>query len=379
MHPDEQPATRHRPETLFSVGVALALIASVAWLAAHTTRLAESRADADVATPAPPAPTVHNSTPAIPATYADLPLGPATTLPFVDLAGRLRLGAAPQPVHGSRMSMAGWTVLMYERAAHPGPVWIARRGSTVQVPGLWTQPVLSKDGSRLFALQETGKDTSALIAVDTVSGKEVDRRALDGAPSATALLGTDRRRVYFRTMPSSGRLTSSLPPVVAWDPGRSSQRISLPLDHQQLSPLRRGALLHNPGDAEARFAALEADGSLAQPGVRTPLPGTVADSPDGSVVAVAGDPDDPDASDPAAERGFAVDMSTSDLVDLRIPMSVETVHVAGFESDRSLVLHTSSAADSWYLRCWVDTGSCDRITGSSRTPEGHQIRIPGLP
>ncbi|HEY9393319.1 MAG TPA: hypothetical protein VIP58_04255, partial [Nocardioides sp.] len=77
-----------------------------------------------------------------------------------------------------------------------------------------------------------------------------------------------------------------------------------------------------------------------------------------------------------AERGIAVNMSTSEHIDLRVPDSVEKVRVAGFESDRSVVLYTATAAESWYLRCWVDTGSCDRITGSQRAADGRQIRLP---
>lgn len=384
----EQPQTtvRHsRAGILFSACIVLALIASVAWLAVHTNRLAEGRAGADVPTPAPPAPTVRNSEPAIPATYADLPVGPATTLPFVDQAGRLQLGAKPQEVFGSQMSVAGWTVLMYERADKPGPVWIARRGSTIQVPGLWTQPFLSKDGNRLFALQQTDDAASALVAVDTTTGEEIDRLLLEGTPSATAVLGTDRTRAYFRTgivpipppAPGNyGELSVSRPPVTAWDPGEATQRISLPLGYQQLIPLRRGVLLHNPSEWEARFAAIEADGSLTQPGVHAPLPGSVADSPDGSIVAIARNPSDPGMISYGAERGIAVNMSTSEHIDLRVPDSVEKVYVAGFESDRSVVLRTLTPTDSWYLRCWVDTGSCDRISGSQRDADGHQIRIP---
>lgn len=384
----EEPQTtvRHsRAGILFSACIILALIASVAWLAVHTTRLAEGRTGANVPTPAPPAPTVRNSEPAIPATYADLPVGPATTLPFVDQAGRLQLGAKPQKVFGSQMSVAGWTVLMYERADKPGPVWIARRGSTIQVPGLWTQPVLSKDGNQLFALQQTDDAASALVAVDTTTGEETDRLVLEGAPAATAVLGTDRTRAYFRTgivptpppVPGNyGELTVSRPPVTAWEPGESTQRISLPLGYQQLIPLRRGVLLHNPSEWEARFAAIEADGSLTQPGVHAPLPGSVADSPDGSIVAIARNPSDPGMISYGAERGIAVNMSTSEHIDLRVPDSVEKVYVAGFESDRSVVLHTTTATDSWYLRCWVDTGSCDRITGSQRGADGRQIRLP---
>ncbi|MGY0389876.1 hypothetical protein ACWZJV_23160 [Nocardioides sp. WG-D5] len=389
---DEQPTTvRHsRAGILFSACIILALIASVAWLAVHTTRLAEGRtgANANVPTPAPPAPTVRNSAPAIPATYADLPVGPATTLPFVDQDGRLQLGAKPQKVYGSRMSVAGWTVLMYERADKPGPVWIARRGKTIQIPGLWIQPVLSKDGNRLFALQQTGDETSALVAVDAATGEVTDRLDLEGTPVATAILGTDRTRAYFRTgivpappaVPGNyGELTVSRPPVTAWDPGHATQRISLPLGYQQLIPLRRGVLLHNPGEWEARFAAIEADGSLTQPGVHAPLPGSVADSPDGSIVAIARNPGDPGMISFGAERGIAVNMSTSEHIDLRVPDAVEKVYVAGFESDRSVVLYTATAAESWYLRCWVDTGSCDRITGSQRGADGRQIRLPGLP
>ncbi|TQL69476.1 hypothetical protein FB381_3383 [Nocardioides albertanoniae] len=378
---------RHsRAGIVFSGCVALALVASVAWLAIHTTRLAEGRADADEATPAPPAPTVRNSAPAIPSAYADLPVGPATTLPFIDAAGRLQLGAKPQKVFGSQMSVAGWTVLMYERADRPGPVWIARRGSpTIQVPGLWTQPVLSRDGTRLYALQQTGDETSALVAVDTTSGEETDRLPLEGAPVATQLVGTDRTRAYFRTgivpappaVPGSDEeLAVRRPPVNAWKPGDATQKISLPLGYQDLIPLRRGVLLHNPGEPETRFAAIEADGSLTQPGVDAPLPGSVADSPDGSIVAIAHNPGDPGMTGYAPERGIAVNMSTSEHIDLRVPDSVEKVRVVGFESDRSLVLDTSAGSESWYLRCWVHTGSCDRITGSSSTAEGRQIHLP---
>lgn len=390
---EEQRPTpgRGRAGFLFTAGVVLALIASVAWLAVHTTRLAESRTSADALTPAPPAPTVRNSEPAIPATYADLPVGPATTLPFLDRAGRLHLGAQPQKVHGTRMSMAGWTVLMYESADRPGPVWIARRGSTVQVPGLWTQPVLSKDGTRLFAVQQTGEASSALVAVDAMTGEETDRLPLEGTPDTTALLGSDRTRAYFRTglapappaAPASpaapdtyAELTVARPPVTAWEPGEGTQKISLPLGYQQLIPLRRGVLLHNPGEREARFAAIEADGTLTQPGVHAPLPGSVADSPDGAIVAIARNPSDPGMSGFGAEHGIAVDMSTSEHIDLRVPDSVDEVRVAGFESDRSVVLHTTAGAESWYLRCWVDTGSCDRITGSQRGTDGRQIRLP---
>ena len=383
---EPQPTARHtRAGITFAACVALGLVASVAWLAIHTTRLAEGRADADEATPAPPAPTVRNSAPAIPSTYADLPVGPATTLPYVDREGRLQLGAKPQKVYGNRMSMAGWTVLMYQRADRPGPVWVARRGSTIQVPGLWTQPVLSKDGKHLFALQVTEENASALVAVDTATGKETDRLQLEGLPAATQVVGTDRTRAYFRTgiepapptVPGDdGELAVHRPPVNAWKPGDAPQKISLPLGYQDLIPLRRGVLLHNPEDPEARFAAIEADGSLTQPGVEAPLPGSVADSPDGSNVAVARNPSDPGSAAYAPERGLAVDMSTSEHIDLRVPDSVDKVRVAGFESDRSVVLYTSAGAESWYLRCWVDTGSCDRITGSSRGQHGRQIRLP---
>ncbi|MBC7278399.1 hypothetical protein [Nocardioides sp.] len=381
----QSPARHSRAGILFAACIILALIASVAWLAVHTTRLAEGRASADDPTPVPPAPKVRNSEPAIPATYADLPIGPATTLPFLDRAGRLQLGARPQKVYGSQMSVAGWTVLMYEDSDAPGPVWIARRGKTIQIPGLWNQPTLSKDGSQLFALQQTGDASSALVAVDTATGEETDRLALDGTPAGTAVLGTDRTRAYFRTgivpappaVPGSyGELAVSRPPVTAWGPGKATRRISLPLDYQQLIPLHRGVLLYNPGEWEARFAAIEADGSLTQPGVHAPLPGSVADSPDGSVVAIARNPSDPGMISFGAERGIAVNMSTSEHIDLRVPDSVETVHVAGFESDRSVVLRTATASESWYLRCWVDTGSCDRITGSERGPDGRQIHLP---
>lgn len=384
---EEPPATarRSRAGILFAACIIVALIASVAWLAVHTTRLAESRAGAVEPAPVPPAPKVRNSEPAIPATYADLPVGPATTLPFLDRAGRLQLGARPQKVYGSQMSVAGWTVLMYEHADNPGPVWIARRGKTIQIPGLWTQPALSKDGSQLFALQQTGDATSALVAVDTATGEEIDRLALDGTPAGSAVLGTDRTRVYFRTgiVPAPpaatgnyGEPTVSRPPVTAWHPGKATQRISLPRDYQELTPLRRGVLLYNPGEWEARFAAIEADGTLTQPGVHAPLPGSVADSPDGSIVAIARNPSDPGMIGYGAERGIAVNMSTSEHIDLRVPDSVETVHVAGFESDRSVVLRTATASESWYLRCWVDTGSCDRITGTERGPDGRQIHLP---
>ncbi|NYI76272.1 hypothetical protein [Nocardioides panzhihuensis] len=383
---EPQAAARHsRAGILFSACIILALIASVAWLAVHTTRLAEGRAGADAPTPVPPAPKVRNSEPATPATYADLPVGPATTLPFLDRAGRLQLGAKPQKVYGSQMSVAGWTVLMYEDADEPGPVWVARRGSTIQIPGLWTQPALSKDGSRLFAVQQTGDAASALVAVDAATGEEIDRLALEGTPAGTAVLGTDRTRAYFRTgivptppaVPGNyGELAVSRPPVTAWDPGKATQRISLPLGYQQVIPLRRGVLLYNPGEWEVRFAAIEADGSLTQPGVHAPLPGSVADSPDGSIVAIARNPSDPGMISYGAERGIAVNMSTSEHIDLRVPDSVEKVHVAGFESDRSVVLRTATASESWYLRCWVDTGSCDRITGSERGPGGSQIHLP---
>lgn len=387
---DEARTTvRHnRAGIVFSACVVLALVASVAWLAIHTNRLAEGRTGTSVPTPAPPAPTVRNSEPAIPGTYADLPVGPATTLPFLDHDGRLRLGAKPQKVYGAEMSVAGWTVLMYERAERPGPVWIARRGSTIQVPGLWTQPMLSKDGNQLFALQQTDDEASALVVVDTATGEETGRLSLEGAPSATQIVGTDRSRAYFRTgivaapPPAPGNyaeLAVPRPPVTAWEPGDAPQKISLPLGYQQLIPLHRGVLLHNPSEWEARFAAIEADGSLTQPGVHAPLPGSVADSPDGSIVAIARNPSDPGMINYGAERGIAVNMSTSEHIDLRVPDSVEKVYVAGFESDRSVVLYTSAGPESWYLRCWVDTGSCDRITGSSRTPDGRQIRLPGLP
>lgn len=384
----EEPQTtvrRSRAGIPFSACIALALIASVTWLAVHTARLAEGRTSASTPAPAPPAPTVRNSEPTIPATYADLPIGPATTLPFVDRAGRLQLGAKPQKVYGSQMSVAGWTVLMYESATEPGPVWIARRGKTIQIPGLWTQPVLSKDGTQLFALQQTGDTASALVAVDTTTGEETGRLTLEGTPVGTAVLGTDRTRAYFRTglVPAPpaapgnyGELAVSSPPVTAWHPDKGTRRISLPLDYQQLIPLSRGVLLYNPGEWEARFAAIEADGSLTQPGVHAPLPGSVADSPDGSIVAIARNPSDPGMISYGAERGIAVNMSTSEHIDLRVPDSVEKVYVAGFESDRSVVLRTATASESWYLRCWVDTGSCDRITGSQRGADGRQIHLP---
>ncbi|RSS48897.1 hypothetical protein, partial [Streptomyces sp. WAC06614] len=53
----EEPQTTARPSRagiLFSACIILALIASVAWLAVHTTRLAEGRTGANVPTPAPP-------------------------------------------------------------------------------------------------------------------------------------------------------------------------------------------------------------------------------------------------------------------------------------------------------------------------------------
>ncbi|MBO0843418.1 MAG: hypothetical protein J2O46_09550 [Nocardioides sp.] len=374
-----------RKGVLFKAGVVVALLASVVWLGLHTVRLAEER-DGENPDAAPPAPHVRNHAPATPTTYEKLPLGAATTLPYIDAGGQLHLGTAVLPVHGTTFAVARWTVLMSGDATQPGPVWIARDGTETQIPGAWTQPVLSKDGNYLYGFQALNATQSVLIAVRTDTGQEAGRLQIDGPLGGNRVVGSDRSRVYYRSgivptpppAPGETAKAPTAPPLRAWEPGTAERHVSAPLGYQEITPLQRGVLLHNPGEWVARFAAIMPDHSLTQPGVHVPLPGTVADSPDGSAVVVARNPTDPGMMMFGTVRGVAANMSTGKITDLRVPTSVDKVYVAGFESAHSVILYTTAGTTSWYLRCWTSSGSCDRVKGSELRA-GQQIRLPRVP
>lgn len=381
---DGTPA-QGRTGVVFKTGVVLALIASVVWLGIHAQRLAVER-DGENPDAAPPAPAVRNHAPATPTSYGSLPIGSATTLPFIDTARHLHLGDAVLPVHGSGFAAARWTVLMYGDPARPGPVWIARDGVEKQIPGAWTQPVLSKDGDLLYGVQQVDAEESVVVAIHTDTGEVAGRLSLPGPLTATKVVGTDRSRIYYRrgirpappVVPGEPVRVPAVPALRAWEPGTPERHVTAPLGFQHVTPLQRGVLLSNDGEWVARFAAIMPDHSLTQPGVHVPLPGTVADSPDGSAVVVARNPSDPGMMMYGKVTGVAANMDTGKITDLRVPTSVDKVYVAGFESAHSVILSTTAGEESWYLRCWVDSGTCDRVKGSDRL-DGAQIRLPGVP
>ena len=306
--------------------------------------------------------------------YADLPVGPATTLPWWQ-RGRLHVGDTVIRTDRSAIaSRSGTTVVAIdeERQGGRGAVW-----SRVAGDRLVPLPMEARAERLLVSANGRWVAWSEVRAPRTDAYERVERYRVvlyDARRHRVANSFRDRRLVawedgtngiWLRTLSNHGRLllhrgsdgVRVLSPrgrLVAYRGPRVDDAVTL-------DGWPRGTTLHQPRTGASVYGVLRRDGGFEREG-RFAVPFSGLWSGTGRRYAYT--------DDGSGEQVHRVRSLDGTSVRLRTPHDVRYLRVVGWESaDAVLLWHVDDYSDqpaSRLVRCSAATGACERVPGGPR-------------
>ena len=309
----------------------------------------------------------------LPASFDDLPEGPATTLPWWQ-GGKLHVGEATIKTRLKRMaSRAGTTVVGRGRGSHGSTSewYLVRRDRLKRLPmtNRSDRPLVSANGRWIAWLDERAKPVSEFkddVRYRVVAYDAEQREVVDIFHDRRLVLWEDGiNGIWLRSLDNRGRTVFTLgrEGEHLWKPGRKPRKLTGDLHGtQDMDGWPRGLTQYRLRDGVGFYGTVDGHGVVTDQGqIRMPSVGFWSETGDGYLYT------DYDAE----PLTFWVDRIDEGLsVQLGVPAEgSDEVQVVGWESATDVILWRY---ERWHdpvsilVRCDAITGDCERVEGGPR-------------